>query len=290
MRTIGNKLFVFAQGNMKGFFQSVFSFSGPMKRRISLQNILQRLAWVLLCGMAFGQGGTLGPKGTLGPNGTIGYGSASVASVAFDAAASGTAIPSGTTQTWNHTITGTNTALVVCIDTDTATTGVTYNGVAMTQFASHKDGASVAFAQGYVLPGAANGTHAIVVTYSASVGIANAKSMSFVNVNQTTPTRTAVSTDDGGSGSGTISGTVASATTGDAVVACDQVFGGSLTTMSPNKTAPTTTPSNPELKMLGGSFSMGMQYAVGVTGSTIMSWTLNASEFWSQVAVPLAHP
>jgi hypothetical protein len=109
-----------------------------------------------------------------------------------------TPVISGTTITWNHTVTssGSNRALFVLVGGVVPTqvvTGVTYNGVAMTNIVQARDnGNSELFNYIYVLVNPSTGTNSIVVTWNAALtsgGFAAASAISFTGVNQTNPNR-----------------------------------------------------------------------------------------------------
>ena len=81
-----------------------------------------------------------------------------------------------TTTTFAHTVTGANTLLLVAVlayaspsgGTTDIVTGVTYNGVAMTRVDSLVSTQIPAVHYLYILPGAATGTHNVVISTSAS--------------------------------------------------------------------------------------------------------------------------
>lgn len=106
----------------------------------------------------------------------------------FDAASSGSGA-TGTT-TWSHTVTGSNTVLIVGIATvDTLVTGVTYGGVSMTlagmygQFASWPHTNARITVYGLIAPAA--GANDIVVT-TADALQATCAAKSYTLANQTT--------------------------------------------------------------------------------------------------------
>ncbi len=127
--------------------------------------------------------------------------------VAIDATAP-TSLPAGVTSntslSWTHTISGTNTALLVGVEVDAfsdggITTTATFNGVAMTSLGRvEAAGSSHGYLQVFGLAGVATGAGTVAVTASGGTpdDMAGA-SLSFDNVNQTTPFGTA------GTGNGT---------------------------------------------------------------------------------------
>lgn len=84
---------------------------------------------------------------------------------------SSAAAPTNTTAlTWSHTCTGSNLTLIVGVyDPDGLTTGVTYNGVSMTQITSQSFNGTE-FHAVYKLISPATGAHNIVVTRTAGGG------------------------------------------------------------------------------------------------------------------------
>ena len=79
-----------------------------------------------------------------------------------------------TSLTWNHTCTGTNRVLIVCVITDQTfdpVTTVTYAGVGLSQIGSTQIAYNRTIAM-YSLAGPLSGTNAVVVTTSAPTDIA----------------------------------------------------------------------------------------------------------------------
>jgi uncharacterized membrane protein len=123
--------------------------------------------------------------------------------VAFDAvgpSAGGTSATSGSSLSWNHTVTssGSNLLLMVAVavgagpDTN-RTLAVTYNGVAMTSVGLvHSNNQAQGYVQLFSLKAPASGTHAVQVTLSGGNASLEAGSVSFTGVDQTTPVRNVV--------------------------------------------------------------------------------------------------
>lgn len=118
------------------------------------------------------------------------------AAIAFDASTSDpNPTRGGSSETFAHTVTGTDTYLVVVIarNDDTATaaddvTGVTYNGVAMTQLKKLNGNGGGRFVYEYIygLANPATGAHNIVISLTGSTGSrAYATAESFTGVKQT---------------------------------------------------------------------------------------------------------
>lgn len=96
--------------------------------------------------------------------------------IAFDAKSE--ANTTGTSSTWSHTCTGSNRILFVGVGTDFSgdvVTGVTYNGVAMTQVNKQATtGANNYYAYVYMLVNPDSGAHDIVVSASGSYNLRTA--------------------------------------------------------------------------------------------------------------------
>jgi hypothetical protein len=102
--------------------------------------------------------------------------------IAFDASAEGTATTNAT-LTFAHTCTGNDLILIVAVvDQDHNTTGVTYNGVAMTAINNGAQGDSL-----WYLVGPATGSNNVVVTRSGAGDLFNAASSSYTGVDQSSP-------------------------------------------------------------------------------------------------------
>jgi hypothetical protein len=129
--------------------------------------------------------------------------------VAVDAvgpSAAGTNIGSGSSLTWNHTITTTGSNLLLTVgvvvgkDGDNTTSlAVTYNGVAMTSAGLvHANNSNTGYAQLFYLKAPATGTHAVQVTLTGGPASIEAGSVSFTGVDQTTPVRNITSAASSG--------------------------------------------------------------------------------------------
>jgi hypothetical protein len=184
--------------------------------------------------------------------------------VTFDAATN-----AGSVLTFNHTCTGTNRYLVVCVLFASATitvTGVTYNTVAMasigTQIASNNNRVTLF---GLVAP--ATGTNSVAITLSgASPGMANG-AMSFTGADQTQTTPVGVGA------TGTSTTPTSGAVTG---VIGDMLFDGLA---CPNAI---TVAGGGTLGWTDGAGD-GQQYKQANGSSQTCSWTA-ASTTWASVA------
>jgi len=108
--------------------------------------------------------------------------------IAFDAKANSSG--SGTSLTYSHTCTGSNLILIVGFQTYKAAglgnviTGVTYNGVAMTQIGIVTRNATDEFQYMYYLVSPATGAHNIVISASSSLDLIAASSASYTGSRQ----------------------------------------------------------------------------------------------------------
>jgi hypothetical protein len=96
------------------------------------------------------------------------------ASVGYDTQTQAGTTSAQTSLTWNHTCTGTNQVLIVCVITDQTfdpVTTVTYAGVGLSQIGSTQIAYNRTIAM-YSLAGPLSGTNAVVVTTSAPTDIA----------------------------------------------------------------------------------------------------------------------
>jgi hypothetical protein len=117
--------------------------------------------------------------------------------IAFDAASSAVAVSSASSQSWSHTIGGgSNRILVVGFSTflagDAVTWSVTYNGVALTQFAmTGSDTDTWVIRKGfYVLKEAsmpAAGTYTVTISAPLAVSDLSGGATSWTDADQTTP-------------------------------------------------------------------------------------------------------
>ena len=123
--------------------------------------------------------------------------------VAFDAvgpSGAGASVTSGSSLSWNHSVTssGSNRLLMVAVavgagpDTN-RTLAVTYNGVAMTSVGLvHSANQAQGYVQLFALKAPASGTLPVQVTLSGGNASLEAGSVSFTGVDQTTPVRNVV--------------------------------------------------------------------------------------------------
>lgn len=201
----------------------------------------------------------------------------------FDAEANATAIVSGTTISWTHTLaSGAHPAIFVMVMGDQAPSSCTAGGSAMTQIFTKQDGNPVGTVKGFIVTGSTSGSVSMSCTYAAAVGVGAAASLSWLGVNQSTPNRTCTTANDGGIASTPATVTASNAVSGDGMV--DGAFswksGGSVTMTS------TQTAQYNGNGLAGTAFSAASSSATA-SGSTVMSYTLSASAFWAIGACPL---
>ncbi len=184
---------------------------------------------------------------------------------------------------------GGNRLLMVQAETNASRSfsGITYNGVAMTQIATKNsltnDDAIGAHVELWYLVNPASGTHNIVATMVGS-GAGSLAAASFTNVNQSTPLGTAATAN--GTATGTqLSSVSVSTTAGQLVMDAigSDVASGGVGVVSPPYTGQSQlwyAANTPSLYGTGGSTSPG-------TGSTVnMKWYDTNSD-WADIAVPI---
>jgi hypothetical protein len=182
---------------------------------------------------------------------------------------------------WNHTCTGRDRFLVVGValgagpDTGKTLT-VTYNGVSMTSAAlAHTNNQSAGYIQLFYLVAPASGTNIVAVTASTTVDIVGG-SISFVGVNQTTPTSDVVT----GFGDSATPNVTVTSKTGDmvvtAVAAGSAISGSNQTTRWINNFSVGTGASNAAQSTAMGANSINTTYTIssdwwGIIGLNILA-------------------
>lgn len=200
------------------------------------------------------------------------------AALAIDAVSSGAA--NGVTSlTYSHTVSGSDRLLIVWVSwyhTIAFITGVTYNGVAMTEIPSGSANSSNYQIAGYYLVSPALGTNNVVINFSQSIFGTGAGSLSFTGVDQTNPLGTAVAATGGTS---TPSVTV-SANAGEIVSdGLCIIHNGTLTVGGGQTQQWNAIDSGGNIKY-AGSTEAG-------AASTTMSWSNSTAQLWAQGAVPV---
>jgi len=208
------------------------------------------------------------------------------AGVAFDAvgpSSAGASVASGSSLSWNHTVTasGANLLLMAAIavgsSPDTGRTlAVTYNGVAMTPVGLvHSNNQALGYVQLFSLKAPASGTHPVLVTLTGGTASLAAGSVSFTGVDQTTPVRN-VTTNFGTGVSPNV--TVASAP-GDMVV--DAMVTGCDGTITSSKTLRWLKQVN--CSTAGG---IGAQSTAAGAASVTMGYTV-PSDWWGMIGADI---
>ena len=204
--------------------------------------------------------------------------------VIFDAvgpAAGGIAVDTGSSLTWNHTVTTTGSNLLLTVGVAVGRQGdtglslsVTYNGVAMTSAGLvHSNNDSTGYVQLFYLKAPATGTHAVVVTLSGGTATLEAGSLSFSGVDQTTPVRNITTA----AGSGTTPAVTLASGPGNMVV--DAMATG----------CPGTITSNTTLRWLNqldcsSAGGVGAQSTAAGAASVTMGYTV-PSDWWGIIAM-----
>lgn len=204
--------------------------------------------------------------------------------IAFDAASPANQYTNGATSlTFSHTCTGSDLILIVGVGMsgDASPTGVTYNGVALTQVPS----GSVVFNTGYIcelwyLVGPATGAHDVVIsrTYSGRI---YACSLSYTGVSSGAPLGTAATAGSAGSTSFTVD---VSAATNYVVVDICYVASGAATSITQGA-GQTKRVEALDGVNIGNVAAMSEEAGAA---TVTMSWTHGgASEPWGIVGVAL---
>ena len=207
----------------------------------------------------------------------------SKAVIGFDAAASNFTAPPGASITWSHTVTtsGGSVVLVVGVNaTGTTTTGVTYNGDAMTSLSTQAyNGATDEVSLWYLISPDTGANNVIVTLAGASAG-AQAGSISLTGVDQTDPLD-ANNCTSGSSANPSVSVT----TVGDNSWLADIVGETSGSTTLTVGGSQTQRWSRAEITSSGGGSTRG---PISPPAATTMTWTIGASGPWAHCAVSLA--
>lgn len=211
--------------------------------------------------------------------------------LAFDAVGptggAGQAASNPANLTWAHTVSGTQTALLVGVvvgttasDATKTISSVTYNGVGMTQLAlRHAADLAVGYVALYGLAGATTGANNVIVTFASAPLVGVAGSVSLNGADQSTPFGTPVTA---AATSATATLAVASNTSGNQifyVVGC-----GSNTGINP--TSPATKRVQNNFSNSTGCGTLGIA-TIPATGSSVTcAWTVT-SDSWADLAVEI---
>ncbi len=201
---------------------------------------------------------------------------------------SGTTVLYGVTGTnhWHHTCTGSDLTLVVGVSVyASSVTGVTYNGVAMTQQqANNKDvGGYGHRSYLYTLANpATGGSYEVAVTYASpeiDTGYGGGMAISLSGTNTTTP----IDVSGGATGTGTAVSKAVTTNYANSYVIDNAVRENSGTTTIVG--AGQTEIYNQQTSNGSGQFGSYKQQATA--GSVTMSWTLGASVGWATSVVAI---
>lgn len=199
---------------------------------------------------------------------------------ATSTATSGSAETGNTTLTWSHTNAGDFMRVGVSWRSDAGQTvsGITYNGVALTQIGTAAVNGSTS-AGHWRLIAPASGAHNVVVTLSADTAALMAGATTYSGVDQTTPTGTS-NTATGNSTTPTVD--IASVS-GDIVV--DVVAGSPVFTLDSAGAGQTAewniSDSGAQFRRGGGSRE------TATTTTTTMSWSVSTASTWAIHGVAL---
>lgn len=200
--------------------------------------------------------------------------------VAFDAASSGQTT-NATSITVAHTCSGSDRVLFVGVGWSTgpeamaSVTGVTYNGVALTQIWEIIDSPTDHANAGWYLIAPATGTNNIVVTFASAMDEICAGGISFTGAHQTSPLGT-FQTANGTTGNATVN--VSSAA--DEIVVDNCYVGQNGITVGAGQTQRWQQANIGSYSTGGGSTETG-------AATTTMSWTITSGNPWNIGAVPI---
>jgi hypothetical protein len=190
----------------------------------------------------------------------------------FDASA-GNKVSSGSSNSWSHTVGNfSNRILLVWVDTGLGVSGVTFNGVALTQLAVVNYNSNNEHLYLFYLLNPPVGTYTVAVTASGTTYIVGL-SESYYNAAQSGSFGTVASN----AGSGTASSnTVASTSTSQIII--DGVNNGA---------ASTATPTAGQTKRYQTASSGAAAGDIAATGGNMtLSWSFS-SGVWAEISVPL---
>jgi hypothetical protein len=193
--------------------------------------------------------------------------------------------------TWNHTTANQNNRiLIVGIEThdwDNPVTGVTYNGVALTQIGSELCGGTHCKSEMWYLINPAFGTHQVAVTLNSAFGTGHGAAFgaaTYYNVNQATPLGTPVADNNK-----TNSSSVSVATTSASQLVVD-AFAANETDWTPDSSQTQVWSVNANDGAVGTTNLSASSYKTGSASGTTMIWDLAGTppdNAWADIAVPL---
>lgn len=210
---------------------------------------------------------------------------ATVVGIAFDAASNSGYQTAQSTYSWNHTVTGSNTFLVVGIGMlsvgGSSVSGITFNGISMDFLGAKASvtGAIRAELWGQIAP--SSGTHSIAVTLSTGLDSAGG-AVSYTGVNQSSPTEAFNSASATNVGAADATVNVTTVADNDWVVDCTATSDTAITVGTGNTSRSNVTGT------LGSGAVGDTNAVVHPAGSQAMSWTnVAALATWSIVAIAI---
>ena len=199
--------------------------------------------------------------------------------IAFDATSNSDAQAGTTPYSWSHTCTGSDLVLVVGVSirhSSVTVSGITYNGVALTQIRT--DGrTSSTYSEIWSLKAPATGANTIVVTLSGAPTRSVAGAVSLTGVDQTTPN----DANNGGTGTGTTASAVVTTVADNAFVVGVvgvRTSASQTITVGAGETKDWNVPDGGNGLRAGGSHTTS---AVTPAGAHTMDWTISASLSWA---------
>lgn len=207
--------------------------------------------------------------------------------VTFDAASDSTDQTSTTGFTWNHTVgSGTDRILIVGVsskdttDADRVVSGVTFNGVAMTNIRTDDNTGDNVTSDAWYMVAPPVGTYAVAVSFAGTVSNAIAGAVSFTGVDQSNP----IDAQTGGSTSNSSTVSTSIVTTTASTIVMD-VFSNS------NDSSITPDASQTQRWMDGFPATFGggaSTEAAASAGSVAMDWS-GGSSFtdWAHTVIAL---
>lgn len=195
-------------------------------------------------------------------------------SLAFDAASN--SFTTGNTLTYAHTCSSGSNRVLAVYTIGTGISGVTYNSVAMTLFATRVGFETIKW---WYLVAPSTGTNNVVVSASGNPDISSV-AFSFTGADQTTP----MAAINGTTGNSTSPSTSVTTTTTNSIV-IDAVVSNQSGAYTPGagQTEVADVNNTNNNRRYGGSYE-----AAPSAASTTMSWTIGASVSWDVYAVEIA--
>ncbi len=197
--------------------------------------------------------------------------------IAYDNTTTNALASKGLSISWDHTATGSDLFVLVCLILDGATaptiTTATYDGNAMTLVQSYTGRVPVAMYY-YIAP--LTGAKTVSFAWSTPSEFAIGSAMSYTGVHQTTPVGTEAEAN-GQSGASTVD---VSSAVGELVLSCNAVNGDEVAAQGGGQTERYDLNS-------GGSGGVSGNGAEEAGAGTVTMSTTHASQFWRIVGIPI---